>query len=319
MLQQTVERVLPLEPASVLVVTNERQREATQRQLAELAAGGSVEVVAEPVSCNTAPAVAYATALLARRDPEGAMIVLAADHHIGRPERFRELLGRALGAAEEGALVTLGIRPTRAETGYGYIEMGASISPGCNEVAAFHEKPRPETAERYLASGRFLWNSGMFVWRLAAIRAAFARHMPALAANLERVVAAPQGTALDEAVGRLFAEAEPLSIDYGVMEKHDRVTVLPAEIGWSDVGGWASLAELLDKDARGNASAGELVLVDCDDCLVQSGGRMVAVVGVRDLVVVETPDAVLVCPRGRAQDVRRVVDALAGEGREDLL
>lgn len=327
MLQQTIARVLPLRPRTVLVVTNRLQAAATGEQvdalLSTVDAGleptaTATRVIAEPEPRNTAPAIALAAALISRDDPDGTMVVLPADHHVGREDAFRALLGRAVEAAAGGALVTLGIQPTRAETGYGYIEMGAAVADGVRRVARFREKPDLATAEQYLASGRFAWNSGMFVWRVQAILDALARHMPELYAGTRRVLDAPKD-ALGEAIEAMFRTAPTTSIDYGVMEPHDDVVVLPADIAWSDVGHWASVAELLPPDDAGNAVVGDAVVVDSEGCLIHAGGRTVAVVGMRDVVVVETEDAVLVCPKERAQDVRAVVEELRRRGRDDLL
>lgn len=328
LLEETVLRIQPLGPEQVMVVTNALQAEGSAKLLerlgepvgTELDAASGLRVVAEPVGCNTAPAIALGAALIARHDPDAVMCVLPADHHIGLPEAFREVLSAAADAAGDGALVTVGIAPTRPETGYGYIEMGEALpgSPGVHAVRRFREKPDRVTAERFLSQGGFLWNSGMFVWRVDAIMGALERHMPELFALAEPLVAA-QAAELPARVARMYAEAPAESIDYGVMEKHDEVLVLPADVGWSDVGSWTSLQELLPADAAGNRVSGDAYVVDAHNCLVQAGARTVAVVGVEGLAVVETDDAVLVCPLDRAQDVRRIVDLLREQGRDELL
>ena len=321
MLQKTVLRVQPLGAASLQVVTNIVQAEATQAQLEAIADeldAALASVVPEPAARNTAPAVALSAALLAREDPEAVMVVLPADHHIGKPAEFLAVLRRAIEAAASCALVTLGITPTRAETGYGYIELGPERESGVHRVAAFREKPDAETAARYVASGRHLWNSGMFIWRVDAILDAFQRHMPELYAATLPVLDADVMD-VPAAIVEMFAAAPSQSIDYGVMEKHDDVVALPADIGWSDVGSWASLAELQETDEAGNAVEGDVVLVDSKGCLVQAESRTVAVLGVENLAVVETADAVLVCPLARAQEVRRIVAALEARGAEELL
>jgi mannose-1-phosphate guanylyltransferase len=326
MLQQTVRRVLPLEPDSLLVVTNRLQAVDTIAQLEDLrgeldgeqaARAARARVVSEPEARNTAPAIALAAALLARDDPDGTMAVLAADHHIAREEDFRGLLRRAAAAAEGGSLVTLGIHPTRAETGYGYVELGDPVAEGVWRVARFREKPDLETAIAYVRDGRHAWNSGMFVWRVEAILSALEQHLPDLYAGTLRVLhAAP--ARLQDAIEEMFRSAPKVSIDYGVMEPHDDVVVLPADIGWSDVGSWASVAELTPADGDGNAAHGDVVFVDARRCYVDAGRRTVALVGLRDVVVVETDDAVLVCKLERCQDVRAVVDELLRRGRDDL-
>jgi len=250
------------------------------------------------------------------------MLVLPSDHRIADESTFRKILGEAARmAAEKDLLVTIGIRPTGPETGYGYLEQGDPYPSGGQEeihrVRSIREKPPVEQAREFLQRGCFLWNSGMFVWRVESILAALERHMPELYDGALGVVDAPAGR-LQGAIEELFRTAPKTSIDYGVMEPHDDVVVLPAEIGWSDVGSWASVAELTPVDGDGNASRGDVVFVDARRCFVDASRRTVALVGMRDCVVVETDDAVLVCKLERCQDVRAVVEELLRRGRTEL-
>ena len=253
-------------------------------------------------------------------------MVLPSDHHIGDEPAFRAALERALVSAEAGAITTIGIEPTRPETGFGYIEAGDSVGDGVRRVVRFVEKPDRQRAEEYLESGRYFWNSGMFFFRASTMLEAIARHMPGLSAGIARIEAASaRGADAEEAeTHAVFEAAEATSIDYGIMEKESGLNVVPASFGWSDLGSWQSAWELSDKDADGNAAPANAVLEDARGNLVRDLGtharnRVVALVGVQDLCVIETDDALLVIPRERAQDVRNVVQALQQRGKTDKL
>jgi mannose-1-phosphate guanylyltransferase len=267
-------------------------------------------LVVEPAARNTAPAIGLACVHALREDPDATLMVLPSDHHIARPQQFREALSAAARASQGGNLLTLGIQPTRPETGYGYLERGAAISPGVFAVEAFVEKPDLATAERYLQDAAYSWNAGIFVFRADAMLDAIRRHLPQMHEGLTR--------------GGDFTRLQSISIDYGVMEPESqgarRIALVPGDFGWSDVGSFAALPEVRTLDARGNAVSGDVIAVDCDGCVVLAEGkRLVAVVGVKDLCVVDSGDAVLVVPRDRAQDVRAVVDALKASARNDKL
>lgn len=295
----------------VLVVTGARHAVAVRRQLPRLR---PAQILTEPVGRNTAAAIALAALRIAESSPAACMIVVPSDHVIGNAPRFRRTMRRALQVAERsGALVTLGLRPTRPETGYGYIRPGARLagaSGGTTWVDAFIEKPALARA-RQLVAGGALWNSGMFVWRVDRILDELGRLLPDVLAPLARAVRRGGATALARAYRRLPA----VSIDTGVMERAARVAVVPATFPWSDVGSWAAAGDLWRRGGHaGNASRGRLVAVDSRGCVIDSPGRLVALLGVEDLVVVDTPDALLVCRVDRAQDVRRVVAELERQG-----
>jgi mannose-1-phosphate guanylyltransferase len=308
MLQDTVRRIPPAIPRDrILVVTGRAHARAVRRQLPGLAAGA---VLVEPEARSTAPAIALAALHVARRAPEAVMAVLPADHAIGRLAAFRHDLVLALDvAARTGALVTLGIVPTHPETGYGYIGVGAPLAGTRGRAAwaaGFVEKPDRARAEALLAGGGVLWNSGIFAWRAEAILAAMRRHLPGVLGPLER--AGRRGLAA--AYRRLPA----ISVDHGVMEQADNVAVVRARFAWSDVGSWAAVAALWSGGNGRNVVRGRALPIDSRGCLIDSPERLVAVLGVDDLVVVDTPDAVLVCRKDRAQDVRLVVDELRRRG-----
>ena len=320
LLAETVARIAPLVPPErVIVVTARHLADATR---ADLPAVPSRNVLAEPVGRNTAPCVGWAAAHIQRRDPDALVAVLAADHHITDEAAFLEVLGRALGAAREGHLVTVGVTPTRPETGYGYLEVGAPLDEGVHQALRFVEKPTRERAEEFLARGTFLWNSGMFFFRAAAARAAVQAHLPDLGLALDALDQAAAEGHEDEALERLYPTLPSVSFDHGVLERAARVAVVPGAFGWSDVGSWVTAWELAPKDARGNASTApaDVVFEDAAGCYVHAPpGKVVALVGVEDLVVVDTEDALLVMPRHRAQDVRAVVEALRARGRDERL
>ncbi|GAB4208576.1 MAG: mannose-1-phosphate guanylyltransferase [Sandaracinaceae bacterium] len=319
LLGATLDRIAPLiPPERALIVTGEHLATATRAAVPEIP---PENVLAEPIARNTAPCVAWGAYHALRRDPEAVLAVLAADHHVLHEEAYLDVVQRAVEAAADGSLVTVGIQPTRAETGYGYVEIGEPIGVGGSyPVLRFVEKPDREHAEAFVASGRFLWNSGQFFFRADAIVRAIEAHLPALARALEAVATVDSYDAELRVVAAAYGLVPAVSIDHGVMEKASGVRVVPADFGWSDVGSWTTAWELASRDANANAAVGaDAVFVDSRRAYVRAPpGKVVALVGVDDLVVVDTPDALLVMPRSRAQDVRAVVDALRGR-RDDVL
>lgn len=308
-------RVSDLE--DVLVVTSERLAEATRADLAALPARN---VLAEPVGRNTAPCIGWAVSRVARVDPDAVCVVLPADHHIADEDAYAAILEQAIRAADEsGHIVTVGIRPSRPETGYGYIEMGEELVDGVHAARRFVEKPNRQRAEQFLAAGRFLWNSGMFFFRASVMLDAIRAHLPGLGACLDRFLEVDE-----EAEAALVAQAYPdlpaVSIDHGVMEKVTDVAVVPADFGWSDLGGFASAWELAERDEDDNAVPAGTVALDASGCFAHlPEGKRLALVGVHDLVVVDTADALLVVPRDRAQDVKQVVAELRARDADEPL
>ncbi len=324
MLQRTVERVLPLQPKRILIITNHLQAAETERQM-QLYDLLPIDVIAEPVGRNTAPAIGLAAALIAARDPSGVMAVLPADHFIKNEAALCDTLAFAAQAADGGSLVTLGILPSRPETGYGYIEadMTAITTRGPYKVRRFVEKPPLAEAVRYLNEGNFFWNSGMFIWRADAVLAEMAAYMPTLRAKLEPLLhSGTEGdVGLKERIAALYQDIESISIDYGVMEKSAKVQMVPVEMGWSDVGSWSALPEVVEPDSTGTVCINAVGHIDVDSSenLIYSDGRMVATVGVHNLVIVSTPDAIMVCNRERCQDVKKVVEQLGAKGLTEYL
>ncbi len=318
LLRATVRRVAALVPPErVLVVTAANLKDGVLAELPELP---PENVLVEPLGRNTAPCVGWAAATIARRDPAGILAVLAADHFIADEAAYVEVLRRAVRTAADGELVTVGIQPTRPETGYGYLELGGTLADGVFRAQRFVEKPDRARAEAFLRAGNFLWNSGMFFFRADVVLAAIERFLPQLARGLAAFDAAAAQGGEEAAVAGGYASLPSVSIDTGVMERAERVAVVPGDFGWSDVGSWTTAWELADKDDAGNALPHDAVAIDSARNYVRAPhGKLVALVGLADLVVVDTEDALLVMPRERAQDVRAVVDALRARGAVDRL
>jgi mannose-1-phosphate guanylyltransferase len=326
LLAATVHRLPPLAKADrTWIVCGPAHARAARKLLPELPASN---FIVEPCARNTAPCVGLAALHVAAREPKGVMVMLPADHHVSRPADFREALAAAAALGETGAIATIGIRPARPETGYGYLEVGPRLAVrtrgkarlAAHKVARFVEKPDVVTAARYLADGGYLWNSGIFAFRADVILEEIRRAMPALGEKLGRIGEDLGTPRYARTLKRVFPECPSISIDYGVMEKSDRIAVVPADFGWSDVGSFAALPEVRKADADGNVKEGEAMVFDGkNDVVLAAAGRPVAVIGLDDVIVVDAGDAVLVCRRDRAQDVRKAVDELKRRGREDLL
>lgn len=298
-----------------LVVTAADQADAIRRELHDLP---DENLVIEPAARNTGPAVGLGVVEVARRAGNQAVVaVLPSDAYIGNESAFSQVMHLALEHAQE-TIVTLGLRPSRPETGYGYLQMGKPVHGSVFEVARFVEKPDSAKAISYVASGDYLWNSGMFFFTVARFLAEAHQHLPALAKILDEIQMADDPSAV--AMHR-YAEAPKISIDYGIMEKATGIRVIPGDFGWNDVGSWAALSDIRPKDVAGNVTSGDAVLSDVKGSVVMAmpGAPMVGMVGVENLVVVVTRDAVLVVNKDRAQDVRAIVDALSATGRHELL
>jgi mannose-1-phosphate guanylyltransferase len=313
LLNQTVARLHPdFLPQNIYIVTTEDLAAETRRLLPELP---PENVILEPEGRNTAPCLALALAVIERKHPQGVMVVLSADHWITDNRAFlADIEVASRHAWEKHELVTFGIRPAYPETGYGYIEtvgQGAVLA-----VKAFREKPPLPTAMEYVQTGRHFWNAGMFVWTLADMRRELQAHCPEVLAPLDAWVAAG---ADPTAMGAAYAQLPKLSIDYALMEKSSHVAVVPATFGWSDVGSWPAVVEFHEPDAEGNVIQGEAVLVDSTNCAIFGGRRMIAGSGLKDLIVVDEADALLICHREKAQGVKDIVERLQKLGRKDLL
>jgi mannose-1-phosphate guanylyltransferase len=320
--QQAVDRLIPaIPPERILVVTKKDHVPMLQPQAPALPAEN---YIVEPVGRGTAPALGLAAVHLQQRDPDAVMAVLTADHHIADVEAFHRVLSGAQTAAQADFLVTLGIPPTFASTGYGYIQPGEKLPLKAGQpvyrVQRFIEKPEAPEADRMVSDGGYFWNSGMFVWKVSRLLEEFQRQMPEFHSQLMDVQASmgnPQK--YWTTLARVWPQVGEQTIDYGVMEGAREVAVIPARIGWTDVGSWSSLFELLPCDKAGNILIGPHEEVDTRGTLVMGGRRLIATVGVEDLVIIDTEDALLVSSKERVQDVRRIVKQLEKAGHIDRI
>jgi mannose-1-phosphate guanylyltransferase/mannose-6-phosphate isomerase len=317
MIQQTMKRVLGCAPVgNVLISTNGAQADLIRLQLADWKDDIKHGFVLEPEGRNTAPAIGLAAIEIVARDPEGLMLVVPADHVVTGQREFETAVGLASELAGDGYLVTFGIKPIRPETGYGYIKPDTRVPLGKEgklrgfRVEKFVEKPDAAKAARYLKAGTYFWNSGMFVWRAATILEEIRLHQPGLARGMDQIRELKRAAASAAAIDAVYRGLSSVSIDNGVMEKSTKAAVVPVSFKWSDVGSWGSLDEVAEKDHAGNVIAGRVIDLESRRSIVYADRRVVATIGLTDMVVVDTPDATLVCPKSRAQDVKKVVDIL---------
>jgi len=333
MLQQTVERLRPLIPVDhIWSVTNTEQATALRKQVPSPA---RKKVLVEPLGRNTAAAIALgAIHIRAAAKGDALMAVLPADHYIAQPDRYRQIVRAALDVARDpGRMVVLGIPPTRPETGFGYIERGEPPFRAAGfpvfPVRRFTEKPELDIAKGYVDSGMYQWNAGMFFWRVSTFMDALKKFLPKTHDSIQELATHIGKLSYESRLKKIYPTLENISVDYAILEKAavtgkspaetDRVFVIPAEVGWSDIGSWAAVYELLAKSPGENILSGPGQTLDADGNFLWSPGKFIAAVGVRDLVVVETPDALLICPRDRAQDVAKIVKSLEQRKLKRLL
>ena len=325
LIQNTVGRISSIISAeNIWVITNEQHAFETCYQLKKMGFPPS-QLLTEPIARNTAAAIGYSAKILSQRNPDAIMAVLPADHVITTIEPFLKLLKQAETIANENHLVTLGIKPTSPETGYGYIKQGKAIEENSFKVDRFIEKPDKLTAEKYLKEGSYYWNSGIFVWKVSTLLNEISLYLPKLHEQLEELTSntAPiKGKypyqKLSESGKKIFHSLESVSIDHGVMEKSNKVAVLPADIEWNDVGTWTSLAEISKNDSHGNVISGNVVSIENNNSIFQAENRLVAALGLKNIIVVDTPDALLVCAKERAQDIKKIVEKIKLEKRPEV-
>ncbi len=324
MIQQTVRRLESMvAPMNTFVVTNVLHQDQLAKQLPLLP---RENILVEPVGRNTAPCIGLAALWVQKADPDGVMIVLPADHLIRSQDEFLRVIRTATSVAQEsGALVTIGIRPTHPETGFGYVQYDDAPegNPYHNRetytVKSFAEKPNLETAERFLASGDFLWNSGIFLWKASTILAEIQRQLPDLFFHLQSILPTIGSGSYRGALEQAYGKIKGISIDYGVMERASRVYVLKGDFGWSDVGSWDEVARLSPSDDLLNSTKGKVLVRDARNTYVDAGHRLVAAIGVEDLIIIETSTAVLICRKGHSQEVKEIVDYLRRKQMNDQL
>ena len=322
MINETIDRLgLLIDPKDIFIVTSQEQEAAMQ----EAAAGRlpPENILAEPAARNTAACIGYAAVKIKKLYGDGVMVIVPADHYIREAERLKETLQKGVDCAQgSDHLFTVGIEPSFPSTGYGYIQCDMSSQEAVKPVLAFHEKPDEETARRYIQSGGYKWNSGMFIWRVSAILRKYAEMIPDIHADLMRVYEALDTPEEQKTLQAVYPQIRRISVDYAIMEPcshRGHVRMLPASFDWNDVGSWDMLSVYHAPDQNGNVLVGDTLALNSSQCVCYSQKRLVAVVDVQDLAVIETEDAIMVCPVSKAQDVRLLVEELARQGRNEVL
>lgn len=322
LLQDTVTRLNPtIDIEHTYIIAGESHVSAITEQLTDLP---RTNIIAEPVARNTAPAVAIMAAVLYEKDPDAVMLVLPADHYMSKGDQFRKLLGTVEPVIrEDDYLMTLGIKPTYPETGYGYIEISKEFKSLDEDtvfwVKSFKEKPDAETAEGYVASWRYVWNSGMFLWKASTILKMFEKYAPEIYEGVERYRKAIGTPDEAKVLNEVYNNFPSISVDYAILEKAEKVLVTPADIGWSDIGSWAALHELLSSEDDTNVVVGKHVGVDTHNCLIHGGDKLIATVGLDNMIIVDSEDVLMICPKGRSQDIKLLLDRLKKVGKTEYL
>lgn len=320
MIQSTVERILPLVNAEdIFIATNRDYRELVRAQLPEIP---EENILCEPQARNTAPCIGWGAAEICRRYGDALMLVLPSDHLILQPSLFRSVLKNAMRTAERSdALVTLGIAPSVPDTGYGYIQYDTEDAGenGAFRVRRFVEKPDADTAKKYLASGEYLWNSGMFIWKASSVLREMEEKLPEHYALLMKIEEDAGTPAAEETLEKAFGEMKSISIDYGVMEKAENVYVIPSSFGWDDVGSWLAVGRMSPSNEMGNVIQGDVVSIGSTRCIVQGEKRTIAMVGMEDTIIVDTEDALLICAKDSAGEIKKVLEVLRAVNRTELL
>ena len=321
MFQHAVDRLLPIfSIENIFVVTSHDHQQILSEQVPQLPA---TNFIIEPSGRGTAAAIGLAALHLMRLDPQGVMAVLTADHYITDTDKFRIALQVAGQVAQKGNMVTLGIKPTGPFTGYGYIQQGSEVDViqglPIHEVARFTEKPDSQTAQKMVAAGGYSWNSGMFIWQIRRIMEEFRLQMPKFHTQLEVIQSQWGKPNFQDSLENTWQAIQKTTIDYGIMEKAANVVVIPVSMGWTDIGSWSSLVDLLPADSQGNITTGECALLNSTGNMVFTDKRFIAAIGLHDLIIVDTGDALLICKRGEEQAVKTVVEKLKEQGKTHLL
>jgi mannose-1-phosphate guanylyltransferase len=320
MIRITLARIEPLIPKNhILIVTNHEQAPLISEHLPQIK---PQNILAEPFGRNTAPALALAATYLVMKEPDSVMVVLTADHLIQKQSAFLSLLQEGIKMARKGEyLITLGIKPTFPETGYGYIQTdeGFKGSKTCFKVRRYVEKPDRKTAEQYLKDGRYLWNSGMFIWKTQTFWNALERFLPSIHHSFDQLRDQFGRSDFSQSLEQVYQNIESISVDYGIMEKSNQVLVIPADIGWNDVGSWTALEQIMEKGENGNIILGHHLGIDSKNIIAYSHKKLIATIGIEDLIIVDTEDALLVCHKKKAQEIKNLVNLLEEKGMEEYL
>ncbi len=322
MLQLTVERVKGLvEISDTYIVAGAEFKNVILEQIPQLP---EENIIIEPFGRDTAAAVGLAAMILGQKNPREVMLVLPADHYVGNMRTFQEVLKSAVISTNRGDnVVTLGITPHHPETGYGYIHRGELLETPAGipiyRAIRFLEKPDYARAREFLANGDYLWNSGMFIWRIDVLREMIKKHLQSLAEGLGEIENSLGTNQYSSTVEKVYSKLPKISVDYGLMERADNISVIPCDFGWDDIGNWTALERYVEKDELGNILHGRGVMLDTANTYVISNDKTIAILGVEDLIIVNDRDSLLICPKNRAQEIKKVVQALADEGFDDVL
>lgn len=322
MIQLTTERLLPMITyENMYIVTNEEYIDLVKKQLPMIP---TENILAEPMMKNTAAAIGFAAAIISRKYDDALMIVLASDHLIKNKDLYLDTMDTACKVANENEnLVTIGITPTYPETGYGYINFGRKEEDGrlsgSYRVKRFVEKPDLETAKKYLSSGEYLWNSGMFVWKVSTILKKFKKYLPNTYDGIVEIGKAFRTDMFQSVVYKAFDSFERVSVDYAIMEKADNIYTIPGNFGWDDVGSWLAIERINPTNEFGNVVQGDIIALDTKQSIIMGEKKLIAAIGLEDIIIVDTPDALLVCDKNYAQNIRDIIELLKENKREDLL
>jgi mannose-1-phosphate guanylyltransferase len=321
MIQQSIDRLeLITQIEKIFVVTNELYAELIHAQIPHLP---PENIIIEPVGRNTAPCIGLASLIIEERYPDSTMVVIPSDHIIGNEQGFAKIIRTAVEAAGDKHLVTLGIKPTYPETGYGYIHSNGVDTTvddlEIHRVERFVEKPDYDTAVKYVESGDYYWNSGMFIWKLSTIRQAFKDLMPEVHDILETMKKAFETEDRQQVIKEEFFKMPDQSIDYGIMEKSDNILMIPCMFGWDDVGSWTALDRIHERDENGNIIKGNILSLDTKRCIIESNGKLIATLGIEDLIIVDTEDVTLICAKDKAQEIKLLLKELRAQKREQYL
>lgn len=326
MINETITRLDGIIPRShVHIVTGKSQAEPLKELIFDDIP--KENILYEPVGRNTAPCLLYAAMSLQKRFGDGVMCILPSDHYIENVDEMKRVLDKSMSVAEENDfLITIGIKPTYPATGYGYIKYSKGFGgyDGVDRVEDFVEKPNFKAAQQYIKSGEYLWNSGMFIWKISTIIESFKRFLPKIYDKIDQIIKENQTPCealcqQDKALERLYPVLQSISIDYGIMERSDNVYVIPGDFGWNDVGSWDALGSIFKPDNDGNIIKAEHIGIDTKNCIVYGNGRLITTIGLENMIVVNTDDALLICPKARAQEVKNIVDKLKENEKVDLL
>jgi mannose-1-phosphate guanylyltransferase len=319
MINETIERISNIiSKENIFIVTNEKQGEKMKGSVGDMIP--SDHILLEPVARNTAACIGYAAVEIIKKYGDGIMCIFPADHYIKDQEEFDRILSQAIKEAEnDDKLVTIGIKPTFPSTGYGYINFEKTNENAVYNVNEFIEKPNYETAKKYMESGKYAWNSGVFIWKASVILHSFERFLPKVYHYLVSIAASIGTDNEYKIIQQLYSKIPSISIDYGVMERSDNVAVIIGDFGWSDVGSWDNLGVLYNVDEAGNVIKGEQVNINTKNCICYAENRLIATIGIENMIIVETEDAILVCRKDQAQQVKEVVENLKARGLEQYL